>query len=119
MEKCIYSKRYFSERIDTGIPHPALTMYRRPETILTNEAFIEFAIEFSKTSNIGLDLFEHTDRLYAVFFLHTEIIPKEKSVLWDKLMAASHLMGLTIHDTGMQTLVAHFIRFKEPPPDEQ
>ena len=113
IEKCIYSKRYSGERIDTGIKYPALTMYRNRDVILTDEGFIELAIEFSEKSSIGLDFFERTDRLHADFFLHTEVVYEEGASLWDGLMAASHLFGLTVRDAGLQTVRLIFVRIKE------
>ena len=113
MEECIYSKRYAGEWIDMGIKHPALTMHRRRDIILTDDDFIKLAIELSEKNRIGLDLFERTDHLRADLFLHTEILDEDSSESWDGLMAASHLFGLVVRNADPQTVVVSFVRIKE------
>ncbi len=110
--ECIYSQRYFVDPLNLEMKKPALMMYRNRDVTLTDEDFIQFAIEFSQKNSIGLDLYEREDRLQANFFLYAEELDEENAIRWDGLMSASHYFSLIVRNMNPQTVRACFMRIK-------
>ena len=113
-EKCIYSKWYDEEIIDTGENRPFMTVYNHAQMPDTSTVmFYETAVELSENNCISVKIMERDDRMRANFYFRRITIDENESLMWTAIHEMSDMYAYFADENRYQGYIISCVHIKK------